>query len=230
MDHFVLDETIHSRSALGLWITERPALPAAERVVQHIEVDGREGTLTILKGWRDCEIPMKAALLGADIRGRYRNVQTRLREAKTMYRGDDPTVYYKVKTVEIGPLYMKLSQLGEFTVNFTCAPFQYLRNVAQMTRTASGSLTNPGTMYSLPKITVYGTGTRTLTINGKAIILNLLPAHLILDSEIKECYFGNTAQNNLMTGDFPVLEPGSNVITLGTGITKIEIEPRWRFL
>jgi phage-related protein len=33
-----------------------------------------------------------------------------------------------------------------------------------------------------------------------------------------------------MTGDFPRLEVGSNTITLGTGITKVEIEPRWRYL
>jgi len=230
MDHFVLNDTINSRGDLGLWITERPAIPATERIVQKIEVDSREGSLTILKGWRDCDIPMQAAMVGADIQSRYRNAQAKLREAKTLYRSDDPSVYYKVKTVEAGPLYMKFSTLGEFTINFSCAPFKYQRNVAVVTRSTSGSLTNPGTVYSLPKITVYGTGSRTLTINGKAIILNLLSAHLILDSELKTCYFGDTAQNQLMTGDFPVLEAGANTITLGTGITRIEIEPRWRYL
>ena len=230
MDAFIINETVNSRTALGLWITEPPLLPATERIVQKIEVDGREGSLTIFKGWRDCEIPVKVALLGADIRGRYRNALAQIQGAKTMYFSNDPTVYYKVKSVVVEPLYMRLSQLGEFTINFSCAPFKYQRNVAVITRTASGTLSNPGTVYSLPKITVYGTGTRTLTINGKAVVLNLLSAHLILDSELKECYFGNTAQNTLMTGDFPVLEPGNNTITLGTGITKGEIEPRWRYL
>jgi len=230
MDHFVLNDTIHSRGDLGLWITERPPTPATERIVKNIDVDGREGTLTIFKGWRDSELPMQAALLGADIQARYRAVQAKLRDAKSLYRSDDPSVYYNVKSVEIGPLYMKLSTLGEFNVYFSCAPFKYQRNVAMVTRSASGSLVNPGTVYSLPKITVYGTGTRTLTINGKAITLNLLSAHLILDSELKTCYFGDTAQNQLMTGDFPVLEVGNNTIMLGTGITRVEIEPRWRFL
>ena len=230
IDHFVLNETIHSRSDLGLWIVERPVIPTTERIVQRIEVDGREGALTIHKGWRDFDIPMTAALTGANVQSRYRSVQAKIHSAKTMYRSDDPAVHYKVKAVEAGPLYMRLSTLGEFTITFSCAPFKYQRNIASVTLTASGSLTNPGTVYSLPKITVYGTGTRTLSINGKAVILNLLSSHLILDSDIKECYFGNTAQNYLMTGDFPVLEVGNNTITLGTGITRIEIEPRWRFL
>ena len=53
---------------------------------------------------------------------------------------------------------------------------------------------------------------------------------LTLDSELKTCYFGNVAQNQNMQGDFPVFEVGSNTITLGSGITKIEIEGRWRHI
>jgi phage-related protein len=85
-------------------------------------------------------------------------------------------------------------------------------------------------VYSLPKITVYGTGSRNLTINGKLVVLNILSGSLVLDGELKTCYYGSVAQNQNMTGDFPVLNVGSNTITLGTGITKIEIEPRWRYI
>ena len=230
MEYFVINDTVYSRGDLGLWIIERPAMPTAERIVQNIEVDGREGTLTIFKGWKDSDLTMKVALFGADIQSRYRSLQPQIRDAQTLYRSDDSGVYYKIKSVEIGPLYIKLSPLGEFSINFTCAPFKYQRNVATVTRSTSGSLVNPGTVHSRPKITVFGTGTRTLTINNRLIILNLLSPHLILDSELMVCYFGNTAQNHLMTGDFPVFEVGANSITLGTGITQIEIEPRWRYL
>jgi phage-related protein len=99
-----------------------------------------------------------------------------------------------------------------------------------ITRTTSGTVTNPGTVYSLPRITVFGTGSRTLTINGKPTILNILSGGLVIDSELKTCHFGNVAQNNRMNGDFPVFNVGNNTVTLGTGITRIEIEPRWRHL
>jgi phage-related protein len=205
-------------------------IPPATRIVTSIEVDGREGSLTIFKGWEDTAFDMTVAVIGQDIPSRWRSALPKLLAAKTIYFTNDPGVFYNIKHVHAGALEMRLSSWGEAVLTFTCAPFKYQRNVAPVSMTASGAINNPGTVYSLPKITVYGTGTRTLTINGKAVVLNLLSAHLILDSELKTCYFGNTAQNNLMTGDFPVLEAGSNTITLGTGITRVEIEPRWRFL
>jgi phage-related protein len=230
MNYFVINDTLNSRTDIGLRITEPPVLPTSERIVQKIEVDGREGSLTVLKGWKDADISFKAALIGADIRSRYREVTAQIRAAESVWFSNDPTVYYKVKVATVGALDMKLSQLGEFAVTFNCAPFKYLRNVGTITRTTSGAVTNPGTVYSLPRIKVYGSGTRNLTINGKLVTLNLLTSPLTLDSDIKECFFGDTAQNQLMTGDFPRLEVGSNTMTLGTGITKVEIEPRWRFV
>jgi phage-related protein len=230
MNYFVINDNINSRTDLGLRITERPSLPVSERIVQKIDVDGREGTLNILKGWKDADISFKAALLGADIRNRHRAVTAQIRAAQTVWFSGDPMVFYKVKAATTGALDMRLSQLGEFAITFGCAPFGYLRNAATINRTTSGTVNNPGTVYSLPKIRVYGAGTRSLTINGKPVTLNLLSSPLAIDSELKECYFGDTAQNHLMTGDFPRLEVGSNTVTLGTGITKVEIEPRWRFL
>jgi phage-related protein len=230
MNYFVINETTNSRTDLGLRITEPPVLPTSERIVQKIEVDGREGSLNILKGWKDTDISFKAALLGVDIRSRYREVTAQIRAAESVWFSNDPTVCYKVKVATVGALDMKLSQLGEFAITFNCAPFKYLRNVATINRTTSGTVTNPGTVYSLPRIKVYGSGTRNLTINDKLITLNLLSSPLVIDSELKECYYGDTAQNQLMTGDFPRLEVGSNTVTLGTGITKVEIEPHWRFV
>lgn len=230
MNYFVLDNTINSRSALSLRITEPPVIPPAKRIVTSISVDGREGTLTVPKGWEDVTFNMKAALIGTNFYSHYREILPKILNAKTIYFSGDSSVYYKVKKITASALERKLYSLYEFSLSFTCAPFRYLRNVAMITRTASGNISNPGSVHSLPKITVYGTGTRTLTINGKPIILNILSGSLTLDSELKECYYGNIAQNNRMNGDFPVFNVGNNSITLGTGITKIEIEPRWRYI
>ncbi|GHU48758.1 hypothetical protein FACS1894127_0100 [Clostridia bacterium] len=230
MNAFIINENINSRSDLSLRITQPPRLPASRRIVDSIGVDGREGTLTVLKGWEDITFDMRAALIGTDIRPRWRSVLPQILAAGTLYFSTDPEVYYKVKHVSAGELEMRLSGLGEFSLKFTCAPFRYQRNVSMVTMTSSGTITNPGTTYSLPRIKVYGTGTRTLTINSKPIILNLLSGSLMLDSELKECFYGNAAQNNRMTGDFPVFAAGSNQVTLGSGITKVEIEPRWRYI
>ena len=230
MNSFTLDEKTNSRAAWGLRITEPPILPPASRKVETIEIDGRDGALTLFKGWEDVTFSMRAALLGANPHGRFRDILPVILAAQSVYFSGDTSVYYRVKYAGAGGLTRLLSALWEFPLTFVCAPFRYLRNVAPVTLTASGTVTNPGAVYALPKITVYGTGSRTLTINGKAIVLNILAGNLTLDSELMECYQGSTAQNNQMSGAFPVFNVGSNTITLGTGITKLEIEPRWRSL
>ena len=230
MNAFILDNNINSRSDLGLRITEPPFVPPTKRIVESLFVDGREGTLTIPKGWEDVTFSMRVALLGTNLHSRYRDVLLAILNARTIYFSGDSGVYYNIKTVEAGPLERRLSSLYDFSLSLTCAPFRYVRDVSQVTMTASGNVTNLGTVYSLPKITVYGTGSRTLTINGKPIILNILSGSLTLDSELKECYYGNVAQNNRMNGDFPVFRVGNNTITLGTGITRVEIEPHWRHI
>jgi phage-related protein len=139
-------------------------------------------------------------------------------------------VFYNIKTAQATPMEQKMVTLYEFALSFNCSPFKYIRNVAPITLTASGSVTNLGTVHSLPKITVYGTGNQTLTINGTSITLNILQGSLTIYSELKTCHFGNVAQNNQMKGDFPIFEVGNNTLAFGAGITRLEIEPRWRHI
>jgi phage-related protein len=230
MKYFVIDESVNSLSNLGLRIAQPPVLPASQQIVVNISVDGREGTLTLRKGWEDLTFSFSVAVMGANFRTSWRTIMPQILAASTIYFSNDNTVLYKVKTVKAGNLEQKLTSMGVCQLTFICAPFRYLCGVAMITKTATSTIANPGTVYSLPRIKVYGTGSRTLTINGKPIILNLLSGNLTLDSELKECFYGDVAQNQNMSGDFPIFNVGNNTVTLGTGITKVEIEPRWRFL
>lgn len=227
---FILDGTIHSKKDLALRISEVPILPLSQRIVDRIEVDGREGTLTLEKGWNDIEFSMKVVLQSTDYLTKFREICPRILSAQTITFSNDTAVHYKIKQIRISGLNQILSSLWEFEIEFVCAPFRYMNDVATLIRTSSGTVSSHGNVYSLPRIKVFGTGKRTLTINGKAIVLNLQSEYLILDSELKECYYGNQVANHLMSGEFPIFTLGSNQVTLGTGITKVEIEPRWRYL
>lgn len=227
---FILDGTIHSKKDLSLRISEVPILPNTEKIIEKIEIDGREGSLTIEKGWKDIEFTFKAVLQSSQYLSRWRDVLPKLLSAKTITFSNDTSVHYKIKQTKVSGLKQILSNLWEFEMEMVCAPFRYMNDVETLTRTSSGTVASHGNIYSLPRIKVYGSGKRTLTINGKAIVLDLQSEYVILDSELKECYYGNTAANHLMTGDFPIFNVGSNQVTLGTGITKVEIEPRWRYL
>lgn len=230
LNAFILDGTINSRTDLGLRITEVPVIPVTERVIDSIEIDGREGDLTIPKGWKDVTFGFKVVIWKSDVWTSWQIILPQILNAKTIAFSNEPNVFYPIKYAKASGLTQILSSMWEFEMELTCSPFRYKTNVATINRTTSGTVNNPGNIYSLPKIKVYGNGTRTLTINGKPIVLNLTNGNLTLDSDLKECFYGDVAANQYMTGDFPEFRVGSNTVTLGTGITKVEIEPRWRYL
>ena len=53
---------------------------------------------------------------------------------------------------------------------------------------------------------------------------------ITLDSELQEAYSGTTSMNSAMSGEFPILKPGVNAISWSGEVSKVEIQPRWRYL
>ena len=118
-----------------------------------------------------------------------------------------------------------------FAVNFRCYPFWYQENVSDVTITTSGgTITNPGSVYSEPLITVYGSGNITLMVGTTIVELTDVSSSIVLDCALKEAYKGTTLMNDHMSGDFPVLKPGLNAVSWSGNVTSIVISPRWRYL
>ena len=120
-----------------------------------------------------------------------------------------------------------INRAGEFELVFNCKPQRFLTSGEVVTTfTASGTITNPTQFDARPLIVATGTGN--LTVNGVQIAISKSPT--TIDCEAMEAYNGTVSRNGdiVMTpNEFPVLSPGSNTITLGAGITKAEITPRW---
>ena len=116
---------------------------------------------------------------------------------------------------------------AKFTLRFNCKPQRFrLTGETQTTMSASGTITNPTGNYALPLVRVYGSGT--VTINGTAVTVSQVGSYIDIDSDLQECYEGTANRNNNVTlTEFPKLKPGSNTVTLGSGITQIKITPRW---
>ena len=118
-----------------------------------------------------------------------------------------------------------------FAVNFRCFPFWYKDNVSDVTITTSGgTITNPGSVYSEPLITLTGSGDITLMIGTTIVELTGITSGIVLDCALKEAYLGTALMNDHMSGDFPVLKPGLNGISWSGDVTSVVISPRWRFL
>ena len=97
-------------------------------------------------------------------------------------------------------------------------------------RDRTSTIDNPGSVYSEPVITVYGTGDITLMVGTTIVELEGISGSVTLDSELQEAYSGATGMNSAMSGEFPLLKPGMNAISWTGEVSKVEIQPRWRYL
>ena len=87
---------------------------------------------------------------------------------------------------------------------------------------------NPTLFNSNPLIRVTGSGT--VSIGDNTITIASGYTYVDIDSEIQDCYCGTQNANSLVTFSnrkFPELQPGINGISLGTGVTSVQITPRW---
>jgi phage-related protein len=108
-------------------------------------------------------------------------------------------------------------------------PFDYEVIPEIIELTTSGIIYHPGTRWSLPIITVYGAGT--LTICDYTLVIEATGGedYIVINSEIGECYYGSENRGNKVTGDFPKIDPGECAITIGAGITQVNIQGNWRW-
>lgn len=118
---------------------------------------------------------------------------------------------------------------GSCILVFERKPQRYLKSgEKKLTFTAAGSLKNPTLFKALPFITVYGSGT--LTINGVSLTIDTDYAHLDIDCDLQEVLqTDGNLDITLTNGEFPYLKEGINNITF-TGLSKVEIIPRWYLL
>lgn len=120
--------------------------------------------------------------------------------------------------------------MAKAVISFYRKPQRFLLSgESAVVLTASGSITNPTRFKSKPFIRVYGSGV--LGIGGTNItIASHSYTYMDIDCETGRAYYGVTSLDNKVTLnaiDFPTLNPGANGISKGSGITQIEITPRW---
>lgn len=138
--------------------------------------------------------------------------------------------YYRMARYTGDTTQTAVRNAGVFELTFDCKPQKFLFSGEKATTlTETGSIFNPTAMESKPLIEVYGSGvlgigSETLTITSHSY------DSMTLDCELKDAYTDGANLNSyveLSSGEWPVLAPGLNNISLGSGITKVEITPRW---
>lgn len=195
-------------------------------------VVGREGTLTKKLGWADIIITLELLIQPTrryQVEDTYHQLALASVSARKLELSGQPGRYRRVKHASLTPL-VRDGSWGRTTLTVVCAPFTYhTDNPTRVVSSGTASvIINPGLLPARPTLTVHATGTAAFTINGNLYRLTNLAGKAMIDSMSMTVSSGNTRQFPTLTGGFPQLDPGSNQVSLGSGVNRLEVVGNWR--
>lgn len=216
----------------GVWISGESTFSSPEKDIEAVAIPGRNGTLTIDNGRFYNVAVLYPAFIIDDFEKNFDAFKAFLASVKGYARLSDTyhPDYYRLArfNLPIEPEMTQDNRHGRFTVTFDCDPRRFLVSGDRVAAfTANGSLRNPTLYDAKPLIRAYGTGY--FTISGIRVNITAANAYTDIDCELQEAYKGSTNCNGniaLINGEFPVLKSGANDI-VKSGITRLEITPRW---
>lgn len=214
----------------GVYISGESTYNTPDCIVETVQVAGRNGEL-IVDDANFSNISVKyPCFIRKDLKDTLENFVSMLASTRGYQRLEDtyhPEIYRlghyeKGLSVKTTPL----NRGGKFDLEFNCMPQKFLKEgEKKITLEANGVIKNPTRFSSKPMLRVYGTGT--LTIQGQTITITTADGYTDIDCELMEAYKGSTNCNgNVTLPDNVYLFGGNNTFTL-SGVTKVEITPRW---
>lgn len=215
-----------------VYTSKMPNLPSAQRDVVTTDVQGRvHGALTRKYGWKDATISIPLTYYDFNnLQQIKRELTPIIQNGKQLSFSNDNQYYLLLKQADLSEVSPgEIEVVGELTIEATVDPFQYLITKTE-THTETFDLDNPSSMEASPLITIHGSGHVELVINSETIGINNVVDQVTIDSRLFTCYSSTTNFDNKMTGDYPTLKSGQNTIQFGTGVTSVEIDPRWCWL
>lgn len=211
----------------------RVLIPTPEEDVDPIPIKGRDGTLTKKYGYKDITILIDFYYheKGKSFETIFRNFKSNLINSSYLVVNEDNGMYYKIKSMKIDEALNERFDVGEFTIQFTLAPYQYEIENAPIILTSPKSVTNDG-YKCLPIITATVAGTGNIYIGDQQITVKDVNGTITIDSEMQNAYRKGSPPQNMnkhMIGKFPVFENGNNAVSFDGDISKLEIvmNRRW---
>jgi len=217
----------------GIHVSELPPITIPPERSKQTNVPGRPGSLTTLEGRDVYDDMLLTATCFISDPTQIPTIAAWLKGSGTVTFANRTGGHYKARIANQIPFekILRGNPHRSFAVNFRCFPFWYQDDVEDITVTTSGTMiTNPGSVYSEPLLTVTGSGDITLTVGTTIVELDDLTDGIVIDCELQEAYKGTTLMNERMAGDFPVLVPGLNGISWTGSVTSVVVKPRWRYL
>lgn len=226
----------------GIKVYESNILSAPSKKLEFVEIEGRDGALTIDNGYEDFVLTLGCVLVNNNSKVETTPALAR-RAKKFLLNGANRKIqlsedmgFYLLGTynsdVDIEEV---IENFGLFQAQFRCKPYRFSNSNKTVEITTKNTVIKNDEYKTKPVIDVYATGDITININNQEVVLKALEGHIQLDCEKMNATTVNSLgkivnANQKMYSDFPVLEEGNNNITwtIGTGasFTKIIINYR----
>ena len=212
-----------------LVVTDFDQRKRPEEQIEVIDIEGRNGSLVDRHGvYRSYERNIEMVNLTEDKKPL---VHKWLSGRGVLRTSEDPAGFSYVDVIDT----IERKYIGEvhsfITVTLLCEPHFYLdTGMHAIEITTQKSLMNIGTDIAEPLIKVYGNGNGQVLINEQVIPLTGIDQHLTIDTKLQIVHKDGLPAGRKMSGPFPVLGEGQNLISFAGGITKLELTPRWREL
>ena len=232
-DYIILNGT-SSQTISGLLIQNLPPISKPRQRVEIEEIDGRDGDIVTYLGYGSYDKQFKIGLYGSydvDEIIDFFNSQ-----GKVIFSNESDK-YYNYQIIEQID-FDKLLRFKEATVKMHVQPFKYSAEDNQKvfnvdSTTTSINIRNSGNIYSRPIITITGSGSIDLYLNGVQLFSINMGSYtsITIDTNLMNAYNGSTLLNRNVTGSYDnfKLNVGNNIISWSGAITQIEIDnySRW---
>ena len=236
MRNYIILNDRSSADIPGLLIQELAPISKPLLRNQIEEIEGRDGDIVTPLGYAAYDKEISVGLYGKfDIDEVIEYFNS---EGKVVFSNEPDKYYYYKILNQID--FERLVRFRTATATFHVQPFKYANDEKAKTYTSfdnnSVTVRNNGNIYSRPAITIFGTGTINLSLNGNQIfVINLgdQASQITIDAQNLEAYDADTnvLMNRSVDGDYDNLrlKVGTNTISWSGSVTKIEINKysRW---
>ena len=236
MRYFVAINNQNSLEVTGLYISKLPPISKPLQRTNIEEIDGRDGDIVTTLGYSAYDKEMEIGLFGDY---NIDEIISFFTQEGTITFSNEPDKYYKFKIInDIN--FEEFQRFKTATVVFHCQPFKFSTTEGTRTFTTFPSNTivicNNGNVYSKPTLTLTGSGTINLSLNGVQVAVVTLANEgetIEIDLDKLEAYNPTTKvlKNRQVTGDYEnlYLKVGNNTISWTGTITSVKLKnySRW---
>ena len=145
-----------------------------------------------------------------------------------------PDYYFKIRRMHLQVADSTgYGKRTDYVLTLTLAPFRYLIDnewIDVEINLPQTTIYNLHTIYSKPIIQLTGSGAVTVICQGESFLINGLEAGqtVIIDSERKITYSGETMLTGKTEGNYPMFNVGENILQFSTPVTAARFKCNWR--